>query len=59
VKSDLEDAVTKEAQAVAAYEELMAAKKKEVSVLTKMIEQKLGRIHDFGEAIQQMKHGFG
>ena len=60
MKSDLEDAVTKEAQAVAAYEELMAAKKKEgVSVLTKMIEQKFGRIGDLGEAIQQMKHGFG
>ena len=44
---------------MAAYEELMAAKKKEVSVLTKMIEQKLGRICDLGEAIQQMKQGFG
>ena len=44
---------------MAADEELMPPKKKEVSVLTKMIEQKLGRIRDFGEAIQQMKHGFG
>merc|ERR1719424_1727409 len=59
MKADLEDAVKKEGEAVAAYEELMAAKKKEVNVLTKMIEQKLGRIGDLGVAIQQMKNDLG
>jgi len=59
MKADLEDAVKKEGEAVAAYEELMAAKKKEVNVLTKMIETKLGRIGDLGVAIQQMKNDLG
>jgi len=59
MKADLEDAVKKEGEAVAAYEELMAAKTKEVNVLTKMIEQKLGRIGDLGVAIQQMKNDLG
>jgi chromosome segregation ATPase len=59
MKADLEDAVKKEAEAVAAYEELMAAKTKEVNVLTKMIEQKLGRIGDLGVEIQQMKNDLG
>jgi len=59
MKADLEDAVKKEGEAVAAYEELMAAKTKEVNVLTKMIETKLGRIGDLGVAIQQMKNDLG
>ena len=33
---------------MAAYEALMAAKTKEVNVLTKMSEQKLGRVGDLG-----------
>merc|ERR1719424_773089 len=59
MKADLEDAVKKEGEAVAAYEELMAAKKKEVNALTKMIETKLGRIGDLDVAIQQMKNDLG
>jgi chromosome segregation ATPase len=59
MKADLKDAVAKEADAVAAYEELMTAKKKEVNALTKMIEAKLGRIGDLGVAIQQMKNDLG
>jgi len=59
MKADLKDAVTKEEEAVAAYEELMAAKKKEVNALTKMIEEKLTRIGDLGVAIQQMKNDLG
>lgn len=51
MKADLKDAVAKEGKGVAAYEELMAAKQKEVNVLTKMIETKLGRIGDLGVAI--------
>jgi len=59
MKADLKDAVGKEGEAVAAYEELMTAKKKEVNALTKMIETKLGRIGDLGVAIQQMKNDLG
>jgi len=59
MKADLKDAVTKEEEAVAAFEELMAAKKKEVNALTKMIEEKLTRIGDLGVAIQQMKNDLG
>jgi len=59
MKADLKDAVEKEEAAVAAYEELMAAKKKEVNALTKMIEEKLTRIGDLGVAIQQMKNDLG
>merc|ERR1719181_587850 len=59
MKADLADAVAKEEEAVAAYEELMAAKKKEVNALTKMIEEKLTRIGDLGVAIQQMKNDLG
>jgi len=59
MKADLKDAVAKEEEAVAAYNELMAAKKKEVNALTKMIEEKLTRIGDLGVAIQQMKNDLG
>jgi len=59
MKADLKDAVGEEEKAVAAYEELMAAKKKEVNALTKMIEEKLTRIGDLGVEIQQMKNDLG
>jgi chromosome segregation ATPase len=59
MSADLKDAVSKEEEAVAAYEDLMAAKKKEVNALTKMIEEKLTRIGDLGVEIQQMKNDLG
>merc|ERR1719331_2797085 len=43
MSADLKAAIDAEAAAVKAYEGLMAAKKKEVDALTKMIEEKLER----------------
>jgi chromosome segregation ATPase len=57
--ADLNDAVSTETAAVAAYDELMAAKKKEVEALTGMIEDKLVRVGDLGVEIQQMKNDAG
>jgi len=57
--ADLNDATTSEASSVSAYDELMAAKKKEVEALTGMIEDKLVRVGDLGVEIQQMKNDAG
>merc|ERR1719503_310862 len=57
--ADLGDATTSEASSLAAYDELMAAKKKEVEALTGMIEDKLVRVGDLGVEIQQMKNDAG
>jgi len=59
MSKDLEDAQGTEKAAVASYEELMAAKTKEVNALSKMIEVKLTRIGDLGVEIQQMKNDLG
>jgi len=56
---DLADAQGVEKAAVASYEELIAAKTKEVNALSKMIEEKLTRIGDLGVEIQQMKNDLG
>merc|ERR1719199_2025992 len=48
-----------EADAVTAYDALMAAKKKEVEALTKAIETKLKRIGELGVEIVQMKNDLG
>merc|ERR1719468_1381389 len=48
-----------EEAAIATYEKLMAAKKKEVIALTKEIETKLTRIGDLGVEIAQMKNDLG
>merc|ERR1719301_450560 len=48
-----------EADAVTAYDALMAAKKKEVDALTKDIETKLKRIGELGVEIVQMKNDLG
>jgi hypothetical protein len=45
--------------AIASYEKLMAAKKKEILALTKEIETKLTRIGDLGVEIAQMKNDLG
>merc|ERR1712013_132483 len=55
----LAEATKAEEAAIAIYEKLMAAKKKEVVALTKEIETKLGRIGDLGVAIAQMKNDLG
>jgi len=57
--ADLGAAVKEEADALAAYDELTAAKKKEVEALTGMIEDKLVRVGDLGVEIQQMKNDAG
>lgn len=59
MSKDLADAQAGEKAAVVSYEELMAAKTKEVNALSKMIEQKLTRIGDLGVEIQQMKNDLG
>jgi len=57
--ADLGDATKTEAAALAAYDELIAAKKKEVQALTGMIEDKLVRVGNLGVEIQQMKNDAG
>jgi len=57
--ADLDDATKSEGSSLAAYEELIAAKKKEVEALTGMIEDKLVRVGDLGVEIQQMKNDAG
>jgi len=54
--NDAEDA---EKEAIKIYEELMAAKKKEVDALSKDIEAKLERSGDLGIKIAQMKNDLG
>merc|ERR1719493_174787 len=55
----LADATKVEEAAIATYEKLMAAKKKEVIALTKEIETRLTRIGDLGVEIAQMKNDLG
>merc|ERR1719346_924592 len=55
----LADATKAEEAAIASYEKLMAAKKKEVNALTKEIEIKLTRIGDLGVEIAEMKNDLG
>ena len=59
MKADLKSAAESEAAAVKAYDDLMAAKKKEVDALSKMIETKLTRQGDLAVEIQQMKNDLG
>merc|ERR1719499_2239096 len=55
----LAEATKAEEAAIAIYEKLMAAKKKEVNALTKEIETKLTRIGDLGVEIAEMKNDVG
>jgi len=57
--SGLAEATKAEEAAIASYEKLMAAKKKEVNALTKEIEIKLTRIGDLGVEIAEMKNDLG
>jgi len=59
MNKDLADAQASEKASLKGYNELMAAKKKEVDALSKMIEEKLTRIGDLGVEIQQMKNDLG
>merc|ERR1719410_2163750 len=55
----LAEATKAEEAAIATYEKLMAAKKKEVIALTKEIETKLTRIGDLGVELAEMKNDVG
>jgi len=57
--ADLKAATDEENAAIAAYDGLMSAKKKEVQSLTNMIEDKLQRVCDLGVEIQEMKNDLG
>jgi len=59
MEKGLKEATEADDAAIKTYEDLMAAKKKEVVALTKEIETKLGRIGDLGVAIAQMKNDLG
>merc|ERR1719310_2268403 len=53
---DLKGIIAAEEAAIKSYDELMAAKKKEVEALTKAIEEKLVRVGELGVQIAQMKN---
>jgi len=59
MSAGLAEATKAEEAAIAIYEKLMAAKKKEVIALTKEIETKLTRIGDLGVEIAEMKNDVG
>merc|ERR1719198_1090204 len=59
MNADLKAATDEENAAIAAYDGLMSAKKKEVQSLTNMIEDKLQRVGDLGVEIQEMKNDLG
>jgi len=59
MSADLADAIATEKAAVASFEELMAAKTKEVNALSKMIEEKLERSGALAVKIQEMKNDLG
>jgi len=59
MKKGAAEAAAAEADAIKSYEGLMAAKKKEVLVLTKQIETKLERSGSLGVEIAQMKNDLG
>merc|ERR1711956_149790 len=59
MSKNLADATAAEEKAVKMYEALMAAKKKEVTALSKDVETKLQRIGSLGMTIMQMKNDVG
>merc|ERR1719486_1006552 len=56
MEKDLAEMIAQEEAAIKSYEELMAAKKKEVETLTKAIEEKLVRVGELGVQIAEMKN---
>jgi len=57
MKQSLADATSAEDAAIKGYEELMAAKKKEVAALSEAVESKMTRTGDLGVSVAQMKSG--
>jgi len=56
MSADLKELIAQEEAAIKAYDELMAAKKKEVETLTAAIEEKLVRVGELGVKIAEMKN---
>jgi len=59
MSKNLADATAEEEKAVKIFDELMLAKKKEVTALSKDVETKLTRIGSLGMTIMQMKNDLG
>merc|ERR1719478_1801304 len=57
--ADFTEEKAAELAAIKAYDELMAAKTKEVNALTKAIEDKMTRVGNLGVEIAQMKNDLG
>jgi len=58
-QKELDGADAEEAESVTSFDGLIKAKKKEIAIATKMIEEKLTRIGDLGVTIQRMKGDLG
>merc|ERR1712232_1300765 len=56
MKKNLAEATSEEEAAIKSYEEMMAAKTKEVNALTASIETKTERVGELGVSIVQMKN---
>jgi len=56
MSADLKELIGQEEAAIKAYDELIAAKKKEVAALTAAIEEKLVRVGELGVKIAEMKN---
>merc|ERR1719238_244020 len=56
MEADLADVIKEENEAIAAYDELMAAKGKEVAAATAAIEEKLGRVGEVAVEIVTLKN---
>merc|ERR1719478_1437345 len=56
MEKDFADAEQEESSAIASFDELVAAKKKEIDSLTKAIEAKTMRVGDLGVKIAQMEN---
>merc|ERR1719421_446149 len=56
MEKDLADVKSTEADAIANYEALVAAKTKEIEAATKAIEEKLGRVGELGVELASMKN---
>merc|ERR1719321_364752 len=59
MSADIAEEKAAEAAAIKAYDELMAAKTKEVNALTKAIEEKMTRVGELAVEIVQMKNDLG
>jgi hypothetical protein len=56
MEKDFADASAEESQAIADFESLVAAKKKEITALTKAIESKTMRVGELGVKLAEMEN---